>query len=122
MERVLQIQSLAFLVYGLGFFAVPDLLNEVVLGWEGTDSIFGRIIGGAFIGVAWIEWRVASSIRQQPADVWPFVLIPTLFVAGFVWERLAGTYDGSDLWWWVNIGVSAVFMVVVGASAIRGRP
>lgn len=116
-SRVLQIQAIAFIVYGIGFFLIPDAINDSIFGWEGTEPIFGRVIGGTFLGLGLVEWRLAGGVVDR-AVVWFYTLVPGLFVVAFIWERLADTYTGPDLWYWVNFGVSAVFFVLVGATAL----
>lgn len=120
-SRVLQIQAIAFALYGIGFFLIPDIINDAIFGWDETERIFGRVIGGAFLGIAFIEWRVAAR-DVEVANAWPFALIPGLFVIAFIWERAAGTFTGTDSWYWVNLAVSVVFFLLVGGALMQASP
>jgi hypothetical protein len=43
-----------FAGYGRTFFFVPDFTLGTIFGWE-TMSLFPRIVGAGFIGLAWLE-------------------------------------------------------------------
>ena len=116
--RAMQIQAVAFLAFGLVLFLVPDWYNSL-FGWEDSDVTLGRIIGGTFLGVGLIEWRVSPS--PDRGTVMPFAIIPTLFVIGGVWDRAADTFAGTDGWFWFNFGVSAVFAILMWAAVARSE-
>lgn len=118
LSGVLKFQAIAFGLFGVILFFVPDFYNEL-FSWEGADSVLGRLVGAAFLGVAWIEWLVADDARSSIA--WPFAAIPALFVVAFVWENAAGTYDGTDAWLWTNLAISAAFALLVGVAAVTAR-
>lgn len=118
LSGILRFQAIVFALFGIVLFLIPDFYNELY-GWEGADTVLGRIIGATFLGVAWIEWRVADGAGASTA--WPFVLIPTLFVVGFLWEFFAETYQGTDAWLWTHLGISAFFALLVGGTAMMAR-
>jgi hypothetical protein len=35
-------------------------------------------------------------------------------MVAFIWDRVAGTYEGSRLFFWVSIAVTGFFFAVVG--------
>ena len=115
---ILKFQAVVFVLYGVMLLLVPDFYNEL-LDWEGSETVFGRLLGGAFIGIGWLEWKVAPG--ADASDAWPFAAIPVLFVVALVWEYAADTYTGSDLWLWTNLGVSAFFALLVGGAAMSSR-
>lgn len=118
LTTVLRIQSFVFAVLGLAFFLLPEFTMDTVFGWE-VMTLFPRGVGAAFIGIAWFEWVGTDRIAEDRALVWPFVGLPVLIFAAAVWERAAGTYEGSDLFFWVSIAVTVVFTVAVGMAAVR---
>ena len=120
LTTIMRIQSFVFAVYGVTFFLVPDFTLDTIFGWE-TMSLFPRAIGAIFLGVAWLEWKVADRLAERRDLVWPFVAIPTLILVAFIWEQAAGTYEGSDLFFWVSVAVTAFFAVTVGWSATRSE-
>ena len=117
--RAMQIQGVAFLLFGLVFFLIPDIYNEL-WDWEGADSILGRIIGAAFIGLGWIELKSLADTPDK-STVLPFAVVPTLLVVAGVWERAAGTYDGSDNWFWVNMGIGVGFALLMWIAVVAAR-
>ena len=120
LTTILRLQSFVFAVYGVAFFLVPDFTMDTIFGWE-TMTLFPRAIGATFIGIAWLEWIGTDRIAEDKSLVWPFAAIPTLILAAFIWEQAAGTYEGSDLFFWVSVAVTAFFAITVGWAAIRSE-
>ncbi len=120
LTTIMRIQSFVFALYGVTFFLVPDFTLDTIFGWE-TMSLFPRAIGATFIGVAWLEWNVAGRLAERRDLVWPFVAIPVLILIAFIWEQAAGTYEGSDLFFWVSVAVTAFFSVAVSLAAMRSE-
>ena len=115
---ILRLEALAFSLYGLAFFLIPDVINGDLFGWEGTTGLFARIIGAAYIGLALIGWRLTGLGEVDPTVVWGFALVPIGVMIAFIWERAAGTYNGPDFYFWFNLGVTVLFVVLVGGAAI----
>jgi hypothetical protein len=116
LRGVMRLQAIAFAIYGLSFFLFPDFTLGTVFDWD-TTSYWARAVGAIFIGLAWLEWSIAARLEEQRDLVWPFALIPALLFAGAVWEKAADTYDGSDLFLWVTLGVTLFFTIAVGGAA-----
>lgn len=121
LHTVMKIQSIVFFAYGAVFLAVPEFGIETLFGYE-TDSFWPRGIGASFLGVAWLEWNVADRLEERLDLVWPFALIPGLLMVVLLWERAAGTYPGTESFWWVNLMVSLVFFVAVIATRPKRAP
>jgi hypothetical protein len=120
LTTLMRIQSFVFAVYGVTFFLIPDFTMDTIFGWE-TMSLFPRTVGAIFLGVAWLGWKVADRLAERRDLVWPFVAIPTLILAAFIWEQAAGTYEGSDLFFWVSVAVTVFFAITVGWAATRSE-
>ncbi len=120
LTTIMRIQSFVFAVYGVTFFLVPDFTLDTIFGWE-TMSLFPRVAGAAFIGVAWLEWNVTNRLAERREQVWPFVAIPTLILIAFIWEEAADTYEGSDLFFWVSVAITAFFALAVSLAAMRSE-
>ncbi len=120
LATIMRFQSFAFALYGVAFFLVPDFTMDTIFGWD-TMSFFPRALGATLIGVAWLEWRGIDRFAADRSLVWPFVAIPTLLLVGLVWEQTAGTYEGTDLFYWVSVAVTAFFAVTVGWAATRSE-
>ncbi|MFV1970245.1 MAG: hypothetical protein ACC683_04465 [Acidimicrobiia bacterium] len=113
---IMRLQIAASAIYGISFFFVPDFTLDTIFGWETTTG-FVRAVGAAFIVLAWIEFNVTKRLSERLDLVWPFAALPTLLLAGFLWEKLADTYDGSDLFFWVTVVVTLFFAIGISASA-----
>lgn len=116
MERlamIMRIQAVVFGLYGLAFLLIPDFTLDTIFGWEGVETFWPRAVAVPFLGVAWLEWGVASRLDSRLDLVWPFALIPALFLVVFVWEKVADTYTGSDLFFWFSVVLVTVFAVAV---------
>lgn len=121
LHTVMKIQSIVFFAFGAVFLLVPEFGIETLFGYE-TDSFWPRGVGAAFLGIAWLEWNVADRLEERLDLVWPFALIPGLFMVVFLWERSEGTYPGTESFWWVNLIVSLVFFVAVIATRPKRAP
>ena len=116
LRRVMRLQAIAFAIYGLTFFFIPDFTLGTIFDWD-TTSYWARAVGAIFIPLAWLEWNIAARLEERRDLVWPFALIPALLLIGIVWEKVADTYDGSDLFFWVTSGVTVFFTIAVGGAA-----
>ncbi len=120
LTTMMRIQSVVFAVYGLTFFFIPDFTLGTIFGWE-TTSIFPRIVGAGFVGLGWLEWNVVNRITERRDLVWPYVGVPVLILVALIWEQAAGTYEGSDLFFWVSVVLTVFFSVSVSVAAIRSE-
>ncbi len=118
LTTIMRVQSFAFALYGVTFFFVPDFTLDTIFGWE-TMSLFPRVLGAVWIAIAWLEWAVTSRAAQGGDLVWPFVAIPALILIALIWEQVAGTYQGTDLFFWVSVIVTGFFTVAVSWAAVR---
>ncbi len=121
MERlslVLRIQAVVFVGYGLSFLLVPDFTLDTIFGWEGAETMFARMVGATFLALAWFGWLVARQLDSRLDMVWPLVLVPVLLFVVLVGEKVADNYQGSDLFFWVSIGVTVFFTVTVAGSRL----
>jgi hypothetical protein len=116
LRGVMRFQAIAYAIYGLSYFFIPDVIIGDIFDWD-TSSFWARSVGAVFIAVAWIEWSVVAKLEERRDLVWQFALIPTLLLAGAVWEKGADTYEGSDAYLAMVIVVTAFFTLLVGGAA-----
>lgn len=124
MERlvlVLRVQAVVFVAYGVSFLLAPDFTLDTVFGWEGAETLFARMVGATFLALAWLGWLVASRLDSRLDMVWPLVLVPVLLLAVVIGERIAGNYEGSELFYWVSVAVTVFFTVTVGGTRLAVR-
>lgn len=121
---VLRLEAVAFTGFGLVFFFIPDVWNDGIFGWEGTTTLFARAVGGAYLGLAVLAWKLSAMGEVQPTLVWGFTLVLAAILAGMIWERAAGTYTGPDSWLWLHGGLIIIYTILgiwAGISASRQR-
>jgi len=112
----MRFQTFAFLAYAIGWFLLPDFVNDTVFGWD-TETFWPRLMGAGFFAIAWGEWKVIERLPERMDLVWMFVGIPLGLLVALLWERLADSYTGSELFWWVSVAVTAVFGI--GLAVLR---
>lgn len=127
LSLIMKVQAVAFAVYGLTLFLIPDFTLDTIFGWENPDLFWARAIGVPFLGITLLEWHISSGLETRSDLVYPFVLIPGLFVAGFLWsefaDELAGA-DGHEFFFWFSFGVALFFFLLVAwawTTAARER-
>jgi hypothetical protein len=125
LAMIMRAQAVAFAVYGLGLFLIPEFLLDTLFGWENAELFWARAIGAPFVGITLLEWNIAARLDTRMDLVWPFVVIPGLFVIGFLWSEFADELeraDGHEAFFWLGFGISAFFFVVVAwARAVAER-
>lgn len=121
LRTVMKIQAIVFFAYGASFILIPEFALGTLFGYD-VESFWPRGLGAAFLGITWLEWNVADRLEERLDLVWPFALIPGLIMVNFLWELAAGTYPGTQSFWWVSFLVAAVFFVLVIASRPRHAP
>ncbi len=65
-----------------------------------------------------MEWRIIERLEERLDLVWPYAAIPFGIFAALLWERIAGTYTGSDLFWRVSVLVTGGFGLAVGGARL----
>ncbi len=120
LEMIMKVQAIVFLVYAVGWFFMPEFVNDTIFGWE-TDTVWPRLMGGAFLAIAWGEWRVVEKLEERLDLVWMFAGIPLAFLAGFLWELIADTYPGSDSFAAISIAITIVFGAGVSAARLAAE-
>jgi len=116
LRGAMRFQAIAYAIYGLSFFFIPDFVIGTVFDWD-TSSYWARGLGAVFIAVAWLEWSITAKLEERRDLVWPFVLIPALLLVGVVWEKVADTYNGSDAYFSMVVVVTLFFTILIGSSA-----
>ncbi len=121
LRTVMKVQAIVFFAYGASFVLVPDFALGTLFGYD-VESFWPRAVGVPFLGLTWLEWNAADRLEERLDLVWPFALIPALFMVVFLWERTAGTYPGTESFWWVNLVVTLVFFVAIIATRPKTSP
>jgi hypothetical protein len=120
MRTFLRVQAAIYLTFAIGWFLVPDFVNNTILGWD-TETFFPRVMGGGFFGLAWGAWRTAEKLDQRADFAWMFAAIPIGYFAAMVWEAVSGDYSGSGVFWWVCGAITAASGFGVLLLGLRTR-
>lgn len=121
LRTIMKVQAVVFFAYGASFLLIPDFALGTLFGYD-VESIWPRVLGAAFLGITWVEWNITERLEDRLDLVWPFALIPGLILVVFLWERAAGTYPGTESFFWVSLVVTLVFFVAVIATRPKGAP
>ena len=66
LRGVMRLQAIAFAIYGLTFFFIPDFTLGTIFDWD-TTSFWARAVGAIFIPLAWLEWNIAARLEERRA-------------------------------------------------------
>jgi len=120
LSTLMKIQMITFLVYGLAFFVLPAWTLRTIFAFDQLPPInWPRGIGAIFLAITLGEYFCLRSLSERLEEVWFFVAVPGLLLLSFIWDRIAGTYQGSELFYWVSITVTAFFFLTVGGARLR---
>lgn len=120
LSTLMKIQMIAFLIYGVTFFLIPAWTLQTIFAFDQLPPLtWPRAIGGVFLAIALAEYLCDRRLSKRLDLAWFFAAIPGLLLVAFVWDRVAGTYEGSELFYWVSIAVTAFFFIAVGGSRLR---
>ena len=120
LSTLMKIQMIIFLVYGVTFFLLPAWTLRTIFAFDQLPPIsWPRAIGATFLAITLGEYFCIRRLSERLDEVWFFTAVPGLLLLGFIWDRVAGSYQGSELFYWVSIAVTAFFFVTVGGSRLR---
>ena len=117
---LMKIQIIAFLIYGITFFFIPAWTLQSLFAFDQLPPLtWPRAIGGMFLAIALAEYLCDRRLSERLDLSWFFAIIPGFLLVSFIWDRVAGTYQGSELFYWVSIVVTAFFFVAIGGSRLK---
>ena len=117
---LLKLQMFTSLIYGVAFFVLPVWTLQTIFAFDQLPPItWPRGIGATFLAIALSEYLCLRHLSERLDEVWYFVAFPGLLMLGLIWDGLAGTYQGSELFYWVSIAVTAFFLLAIGISRFR---
>ena len=120
LSTLMKIQMITSLVYGVTFFVLPAWTLQTIFAFDQLPPItWPRGIGATFLAIAFSEYLCLRRLSERLDEVWYFVAFPGLLMLGLIWDRLAGTYQGSELFYWVSIAVTAFFFVTICSARLR---
>jgi len=113
LTTIMRLQSVLFALYGVAWFLIPAAIMDSLFSMSDAPVGWIRVLGGAFLGIAWLEWMIVQRLEERIDLVWPFAFIPGLFLVANLWDKAAGTFDGTDSFFWMAVVVTGVFAAVV---------
>jgi len=120
LSTLMKIQMITFLVYGVTFFLLPAWTLRTIFAFDQLPPItWPRAIGALFLAITLAEYLSLRRLSERLDEAWFFVAVPGLLLLGFIWDQVAGTYQGSELFYWVSVAVTAFFFVAVGGARLR---
>ena len=120
LSTLMKVQMITSLVYGVVFFVLPAWTLQTIFAFDQLPPVtWPRGIGATFLAIALSEYLCLRRLSERLDEVWYFVAFPGLLMLGLIWDRLAGTYQGSELFYWVSVAVTAFFFLAIGGSRLR---
>ncbi len=120
----LRFQTVAMLAFAIGWTFAPRFVNELFFDWD-TGSFWPRVLGASYFALAWGAWTTAKRLPERMDLVWMFAALPISYVLAMVWERVDGTYPGSELFFWlcgaitVFIGLGVLILRILAGRELR---
>lgn len=121
LRMVMRIQTVVFALYGIGWFFIPGAIMDSVFSMPNVDVGWVRVLGGAFLGIAWLEWAIVRRLEERIDLVWGFAFLPVIFLISTLWDKAVGTFTGTDAFYWMVVVVTAVFAVLVAWARMGVR-
>ena len=120
LSNLMKIQAIALLIYGVTFFFIPAWTLQTIFAFDQLPPLtWPRIIGGLFLAIAVSEYLCDRRLSERLDLVWFLAAVPGFILVAFIWDRVAGNYQGSELFYWVSIAVAAFFFVTIGGARLK---
>jgi len=120
LSTMMKIQAIVFLIYGLLLFLIPAWTLQSIFGFEKLPPlIYLKVTGGLFLAIVLAEYLCFRRLLERLDLAWFFVAAPGFMLVAFIWEGVAGTYEGTSFFYWSSIFVTVFFTVVIWLSRIR---
>jgi hypothetical protein len=117
---LMKIQIFALLIYGFTFFFIPAWTLQTIFAFDKLPPlIWPRGIGGLFFANALAEYLCNRRLSERLDLVWFFSIFPGFLVLAFIWDRVAGSYQGTEVFFWVSIAVAGFFFLAIGGSRVK---
>ena len=120
LSTMMKIQAIVFLIYGLLLFLIPAWTLQSIFGFEKLPPlIYLRVTGGVFLAIVLAEYLCFQRLLERLDLTWFFVAAPGFMLVAFIWEGVAGTYEGTRFFYWSSIFGTLFFTVVIWLSRIK---
>src|SRR5574341_701874 len=120
LKNVMTVGAVLGAVYSITFFLIPNVVLRNVFGYETLPPWeWPRLAGVIFGALTFAEVLVIRRLSDRLDLVWAFVLVDAGIVVSLTWDRLLGTYQGTDLFFWTSVVVSAVFGAAMAILRLR---
>ena len=118
----MNVEAVAFLLYGIPFFFAPSWSLQVIFGFPELSDLgffWTRAFGAVFCVVAAVEFLIVRRLSERLDLVWAYVAIPGVILVTIVLERLLGTLEVVPFFFWTTLVVSIFFSAVKGILRLK---
>ena len=122
LATMMRVQAVVFLIYGLPFFLTPSWSLQAIFGFPELPLLgftFARAVGGLFCVIAVAEYLIVRRLSERLDLVWAYVAFPGILLFTVVWEGALGALEAVPFFFWMNVGVTVFFTVVIGVLRAR---
>jgi hypothetical protein len=107
------VQSVVLVVYGLPYLLVPARAQVLTGQAPVPETYFLRVVGIAFIMLAWLEFQVAGDLVRYRGLTLAYAVLPAFFFVTVALQLATTGFAGALWYWWLNLAVTAVFAVAM---------
>ena len=113
LRAVMLIQSVVLAVYGLPYLLMPDRTQVLTGQAPVPETYFLRVVGIAFIMLAWLEFQVAGDLARYRGLTLTYAILPAAFFVTIALQFATTGFAGALWYWWLNLAITAAFAVAM---------
>ncbi len=116
---VMLVQSVVLAVYGLPYLLMPASTQVLTGQAPVPETYFLRVVGIAFIMLAWLEFQVAGDLARYRGLTLTYAILPASFFVTIAIQLATTGFTGALWYWWLNLAITAAFAVAMFAARQR---
>jgi hypothetical protein len=113
LRTVMLAQSIVLAVYGIPYLVMPAGIQRLTGQAPVPETYFLRVVGIAFIVLAWLEFQVAGDLARYRGLTLAYAILPALFFVTIALQLATTGFTGALWFWWLNLAITAAFAVAM---------
>jgi hypothetical protein len=116
LRAVMLVQSIVLAVYGIPYLVMPASTQLVTGQAPVPETYFLRVVGIAFIMLAWLEYQVAGDLARYRGLTLAYAILPAFFFVTIALQLATTGFTGALWYWWLNMAITAAFAIAMFAA------
>jgi hypothetical protein len=113
LRAVMLVQSIVLAVYGIPYLVMPASTQLVTGQAPVPETYFLRVVGIAFIMLAWLEYQVAGDLARYRGLTLAYAILPAFFFVTIALQLATTGFTGALWYWWLNMAITAAFAIAM---------